>query len=326
MAARPALGDEVLPADLASKAYVGLMASYVDPADRRNADYNGGGTIFAGLRLNQQISAEVRAFGAILDREGDRNTPFVTGVGGDLRAMERHGFFLLGGAGVEYGSADKSHRASPYLEAGAGYEHHLYSRLSLRVEASYRMLTNLGNNGGDPDGGVVGELWAGVGLVFHPSYRHRAVVADTGPSVAVVDVRCPPAPAGFAVDGSGILAAQDSRTVAVNFETDSAKLDAEGQTVLNQLAQALRCSSAQQLAVQVIGHADLRGDKLYNVGLAERRAAAVRDALIEDGVEPERIDVVSEGKYEPLIKAQNASANSSNRRIEIKLYAGIVPE
>ncbi len=324
VAARPSFADDAAMTGAVPAGYVGILGSYVDAADRRDADYKGGGTILAGIRLNQQISAEVKAFGAVLDRAGDRNTPFIAGVGGDLRAMERHGLFVSGGAGVEYGSADRSHRASPYLEVGAGYEHHLLPRMSLRLETSYRLLTNLGNNGGNNDGGFGGELWASAGLVFDVARRH--VDQATEPAVAVVPVRCPAPPAGFSVDADGLLTTQDSRDAAIGFATNSAKLDAPSEAVIAELALALRCSSAQQLAVQVIGHADVRGGDVYNVKLSDRRAEAVRDALIADGLQPERVSIVGEGKYEPLVKGNDPKIHQANRRIEIKLYVGVKPE
>lgn len=66
------------------------------------------------------------------------------------------------------------------------------------------------------------------------------------------------------------------------------------------------------LQVQVAGHADDTGKKDYNYRLAHLRALAVRNVLIEQGVNPDRIIVSSYGSNEPL--AQN---NAMNRRATI---------
>lgn len=305
--------------------YVGVVDQYVDPAKGREADYGIGGSLIAGYRLDQQIAAEVRAFAAGLRRQRD-GTPYLLGVGGDLKATGRYGFFVSGGGGIEHGSADDSHRTSPYLEIGGGWEHRLLPDLSLRLEASYRLLSNAGIDQGHA-GGFGGELWAGAGVVVDlpGSRRHAAIDARPPPEVAVVPVRCPPAPEGFETDANGVLVAQDSRVVAIGFATASAAIDAAAQVQIGQLAAALRCGTAQQLAVQVVGHADARGGAVYNVQLSQRRAAAVRDALVAEGVDADRIGIEGDGKYEPLIKGNRPDINPANRRIQIKLYPGVTP-
>lgn len=319
-----ALADDVAPGAIPD--YVGVLGTYVDPADRRDADYRFGGTALAGYQLGQQIAAEVKAFGAGLKRESE-GTHNILGVGGDIRATERHGFFLVGGGGLEYGSVDDSHRASPYIEAGAGFQRHLLSQVSMRVETTYRLLGNLGRNGGRDDGGFSGELWASAGLVFDwpGGRRSRIVGSSAATQVAVVPVRCPPAPEGLIVDPDGVLSPQDSRSLAIGFLTNSAVLDEAAKGLIAELAKALDCGVAQQLAIQVIGHADERSGDVFNVQLSRRRAIAVREALIAEGINPDRISVDAEGKYEPLEPGNNPEVNPLNRKIEIKLYPGIVP-
>jgi OOP family OmpA-OmpF porin len=243
-------------------------------------------------------------------------------MGADIKASGPRGFFISGGGGVEYGSVDDSHRGSPYIDVGGGWEHRLLPDLSLRLEASYRLLSNAGNRGG-----FGGELWAGAGVVVDlPGRWYREMPPLPERSVEVVPVRCAAPPEGLLVNGDGELVAQDSRTIAVDFATNSATLDAASQAEIASLATALLCGTAQQLAVQVVGHADVRGDAVYNVKLSQRRADAVRDALIADGVSTDRISIDAAGKYEPLKKGNNAAVNALNRKIEIKLYSGVVPE
>lgn len=322
MAASARADEPLLPRAMPD--YVGLLGSYVDPADRRDARNGYGGSFLAGFRLGDAVAAEVKLYGDGLDRENHRSRPYVIGGAFDIRATERHGFFLLAGLGAEAGSVDNAHRTSPYLEVGGGLQRHLVSALSLRVESGYRLLP-LGSNG-RTEGGFGGELWAGAGFVVDWRGRRQAAVSRETRAVDVVPVRCPPAPEGLQVDGDGVLVPQDSRMPRIGFATDSAVLDETAQAEIAQLATALLCGTAQQLAVQVTGHADERGGEVYNVQLSEHRAVAVREALVMAGVSSDRIAVAGQGKYEPLEKSRDADAYSVNRRIQITLYPGVPPQ
>ena len=66
----------------------------------------------------------------------------------------------------------------------------------------------------------------------------------------------------------------------------------------------------------VAGFTDERGTAEYNRALGEKRAGAVREALIADGVDPSRIQTVSFGAEMPVDPASNDSAWAQNRRAE----------
>ena len=70
------------------------------------------------------------------------------------------------------------------------------------------------------------------------------------------------------------------------------------------------------LSVSIKGHGDERGSREYNLALGERRALAVKSALIAEGVSSERITVVSYGEDSPVDEAHNESAWAKNRRAE----------
>ena len=70
------------------------------------------------------------------------------------------------------------------------------------------------------------------------------------------------------------------------------------------------------LSVSVKGHTDERGSREYNLALGERRAEAVKNALIAEGVNPARITVVSYGEDSPVDEAHDESAWGKNRRAE----------
>jgi peptidoglycan-associated lipoprotein len=66
--------------------------------------------------------------------------------------------------------------------------------------------------------------------------------------------------------------------------------------------------------VMVEGHADSRGTNEYNLALAERRAAAVRDYLVSLGVSADRVTIVSKGEEQPFCSEDTESCWQQNRR------------
>jgi len=75
-------------------------------------------------------------------------------------------------------------------------------------------------------------------------------------------------------------------------------------------------SLESDLKITVSGYADERGTREYNLALGERRAHAVQNALIAEGVSPSRISVVSFGEDNPVDEGHSEAAWSKNRRAE----------
>jgi outer membrane protein OmpA-like peptidoglycan-associated protein len=69
--------------------------------------------------------------------------------------------------------------------------------------------------------------------------------------------------------------------------------------------------------VGVIGHTDTLGDKLYNLNLSMRRAAAVRDLLVQNGVPAKHMETTSHGEKNLLIKTGDNVGEPKNRRVEV---------
>lgn len=68
--------------------------------------------------------------------------------------------------------------------------------------------------------------------------------------------------------------------------------------------------------IRVEGHCDERGTEEYNFALGDRRADAVRQWMIENGVDPGRMQSVSKGELEPADPGHDESAWAKNRRAE----------
>ncbi|WP_296420118.1 peptidoglycan-associated lipoprotein Pal [Pseudooctadecabacter sp.] len=98
----------------------------------------------------------------------------------------------------------------------------------------------------------------------------------------------------------------------VLFEVDQSTLTAAGQATLRGQAGWLQTNS-DYLAV-IEGHADEQGTREYNLALGARRANAVREFLISQGVSANRIRTVSYGKERPLAVCSEESCYAQNRR------------
>ena len=66
--------------------------------------------------------------------------------------------------------------------------------------------------------------------------------------------------------------------------------------------------------IVIEGHCDERAGETYNFGLGDRRAEAVKKYLVDKGINPERLAVVSYGKQKPFEPGRNEKAWSKNRR------------
>ena len=98
----------------------------------------------------------------------------------------------------------------------------------------------------------------------------------------------------------------------VLFDYDSAKLDSSAKILLDAQSRFLRANTDMNFIVE--GHCDERGTREYNLALGEQRATAVRDYLVIQGIDPDRIKVISYGKEKPAVVGSNGMAWSKNRR------------
>tara|TARA_B100001027_G_scaffold131392_1_gene90974 strand:- start:3332 stop:3796 length:465 start_codon:yes stop_codon:yes gene_type:complete len=95
------------------------------------------------------------------------------------------------------------------------------------------------------------------------------------------------------------------------FATNKSSLHTAAKGTLNKQAAYIKSSG---LNVVVEGHADERGTREYNLALGERRANAVRDYLMSQGVNGGKVTVISYGKERPVNPESSRLAWSQNRR------------
>ena len=99
------------------------------------------------------------------------------------------------------------------------------------------------------------------------------------------------------------------------FDTGRAQLNPGGRRVVDRLAEFMKAYPQRRVSVE--GFTDSVGDAAANQELSDQRAAAVRLALIDRGIDPARIDARGYGEEYPVASNGNATGRQMNRRVEI---------
>jgi peptidoglycan-associated lipoprotein len=105
----------------------------------------------------------------------------------------------------------------------------------------------------------------------------------------------------------------------VYFEFDSSVVKASEKPKVAHIVEYLKANPAN--AVRVEGNCDERGTEEYNHSLGERRALAVREELVKEGVDPLRADTISYGKDKPADPGHDEGAWRKNRRDDFILLS-----
>lgn len=101
------------------------------------------------------------------------------------------------------------------------------------------------------------------------------------------------------------------------FDFDKAVLKPEGKQAIQQLAQDLNSRGANVQKITVVGNTDSKGSDAYNQKLSERRAAAVGNYMIENGVPASLIEAYGNGERNPVADNATAEGRAQNRRVDI---------
>lgn len=121
--------------------------------------------------------------------------------------------------------------------------------------------------------------------------------------------------AGSQGGAGGVAGAGAPQTKIIYFDFDSSDIKPEFVDVI--AAHARVISGNASIKVRLEGHTDERGSREYNIGLGERRAQAVRRALLLQGVAETQVSTVSYGEERPAVTGHSEDAWAKNRRVEI---------
>src|SRR6267142_2854199 len=149
-----------------------------------------------------------------------------------------------------------------------------------------------------------------------PSDSTTYTIAATGPggsadaSVRVTVAAPPPPPTPTAGPSLEELFLKEVRDAY--FDLDKADLRPDARAALTKSADFLRNYPA--VKVNIEGHCDERGSTEYNLALGDRRAAAVKQFLVSQGISADRMSTVSFGKEKPFCMESNEQCWQQNRR------------
>jgi OOP family OmpA-OmpF porin len=154
------------------------------------------------------------------------------------------------------------------------------------------------------------ELWAQVS-VRDEGNEYVLVVLEKGPLL----VKTKPLTAD---ELKKSLDATGKAVIYVNFEFDKADLRPDAKPVIDQVDALLKADPT--LALSIEGHTDDRGAAAYNQSLSERRAAAVKDALLKRGLGKDgasRLTSTGHGATQPIADNATDDGRAKNRRVEL---------
>ena len=120
-----------------------------------------------------------------------------------------------------------------------------------------------------------------------------------------------PPPAGATVTPGSIADFRQNVGDRVYFDTDMSNIREDGRTTLTRQAEWLK--KYTNFPILVEGKCDERGTREYNLALGERRANAVRQYLVAQGVPADRIKTISYGKERPEAVGSDEGAWARNR-------------
>jgi len=123
--------------------------------------------------------------------------------------------------------------------------------------------------------------------------------------------RCMTTPAGRVVDESGCMLVVQ---LHVNFATNKSDVTSDYSGKIQEVVEFMNENKTYDVALS--GHTDSVGSVKYNQVLSEKRAAAVSNMLVGQGVEASRISTMGYGESKPIASNETEEGRAENRRVE----------
>jgi peptidoglycan-associated lipoprotein len=167
-------------------------------------------------------------------------------------------------------------------------------------------------------------LFAGVALLSGCPKKHNVIEPPAaGTQVPGASTTTPGESAsttgrsldGDAAGGTGAYATGPLSRRVIYFDFDKSEIKPEFADLV--AVHARNLTSHPNLKMKLEGNTDERGTREYNIGLGERRAQAVRRALMLQGVAENQLTTVSFGAERPAVEGDDEAAWSQNRRVEL---------
>ena len=280
---------------------VGGSPPTFEPASSRKVEGRVTRILYAGPRERSPLEV-IRNYELELKKSGFETlyTCAATQCGGEKDGWFGH-FYL-------YPQAKQLSQTPPRGAAGAGQisEHALGFAINQRYLAAKRSR---------PEGDVYVSVYVATNTWnFHKETQdHPMILLD------VIDVA--PIETGMVKVDAAAMAKDISSTghvalYGIHFDTDKADPKPESQPTLQEIATLLKRDASMKL--YIVGHTDNVGAFEYNVGLSERRAAAVvRELTLKHGIAATRLKPAGVGMLSPVAPNDAEAGRARNRRVEL---------
>lgn len=160
------------------------------------------------------------------------------------------------------------------------------------------------------------KLALAFSLIFTLLSTSAQLVQDASKEDLIEKLTPPSAPKTRSL-GRNIVPKPVTVDLSINFDFDSANLQASSKPLLDNLASAMNSERLSSLKFRIEGHTDAKGKAEYNQELSARRALAVQTYLISQNVGSDRLQAEGKGFSELLLPEKPLA--SENRRVRITI-------
>jgi len=305
-------------ADETGKGYLMPQIGYTWTDEDRGVDDDVYYGLSAGKHVSERWSLELNGSRGEYDAPGAKLNLTTISLDALLvfnRARTVSPFITFGAGYIEDDIDQGPSEGGPLAQAGVGLlldvaESSKGSFLfQLRPEVKARWD---GNDIGASDHPI--DYFGGLGFVFAfgPARAAPAPAAAPPPPKSEPAIQ-PPPPAPSPPPPPPPATPQVVVLEGVTFDVNSANLTAASRPTLDEVARQLQRHPS--LKIEVEGHTDSSGNDAYNLQLSQRRAAAVRDYLVTQGVSADRLTAKGYGETRPIADNSTVPGRLANRRV-----------
>ncbi|MCG7198950.1 OmpA family protein [Marinobacter pelagius] len=316
-----------------------LLGSYIEPDSDRTDEYGSAVRAMFGIRLGKHWWLEPQLYSGVMETGVNGGTDYYQqGLGADLsyRLWESDSFTPYGSLGGGVSRNDVANNPASefggYANAALGILSSPFTQSGLRVRADARYVYDSYDDG-------LSDLHFSLGVTVPIGATRTRIVEKTTviekPVVVEKDFadsdkdgvvdgvdQCPNTLEGLEVNSVGCVETDKAQSVVlqgVTFEFNSDRLTANARDILIPAADALK--GQPDLKVELAGHTDSVGSEAYNQQLSQQRAEAVRDYLLDLGVDPDQLTAVGYGESRPIRSNDTEEGRERNRRVEFNVVS-----